>query len=126
MNERENKLARCETLGTCAWLLMDGMWLMEHDVLMLVFAFFSILFNLLIFKHAEKSFRSFGINAIVLLWVLMNIFWASGDVYEVQILITLAKGMFAFTLFVLPMLLFDFFRDSNASFSFKRFRIPRG
>lgn len=126
MNERENKLARCETLGTCAWLLMDGMWLIEHGALMLVFAFFSILFNALVFKYAEKSFRSFVINSIVLLWVLMNIFWASGDMYAMHILITLAKGMFAFTFFFLPMLLFDFFRNNKASFSFKRFRIPRG
>ena len=121
------KLDFCETGGSVFWFLADACWLFEWETALLIFSIPTIVLNVLVFRHIEKTWANICVTAAMNSWVLMNIFWALGDLHSSAQSVELAKAFFVLGLVFLFLAPAKGYKGAINAFAqyFKRFRFKK-
>jgi hypothetical protein len=122
-SDRKHLLEFIENVNTITWFLMDAFWMMEWSVIAHVMAVPVIVTGFLIVAISERVAHTVLAHISLNCWILMNVFWMSGDLMGVRSLVLIAKILF-FT--GLCMLFFSVLmpgKKNKTLSAFRRFKI---
>ena len=91
---RDKKLEMWETFGSVLWFLLDGAWMLDWRLGVTLLVAPAIFCNLLTIIYVEKLNGSLLAVLAVNSWLLMNVFWILGDMYQMGWALLWAKIAF--------------------------------
>jgi len=97
----EHRSIVVETIGSVSWLAMDAAWLFAWNTLAAGLAVPCVVANLLLFRYTKTSKAGMAVTASMNGWLLMNVAWMLGDVWEKPNLLVAAKVFCALATFLL-------------------------
>lgn len=99
--QREEMLVRIEVVCGVLWMLSDGSWLMQWQIVNLVAGILAIVCAVAIFFYQERRLVPMLVCCAGTCWLLMNVLWSVGDMAEPKIesFISTAQIMFFAALF---------------------------
>jgi hypothetical protein len=94
-NGRSGRLVVLETIGSLAWFLMDGCWMLGLGGAARALVLPTVVAHAAAFRYTERAAVDMAVTASVNCWVLMNVFWMMADLEGQSALLVPARIAFA-------------------------------
>lgn len=92
---RAGRLIVLETIGSLAWFLMDGCWMLGLGAAARALVLPTVVAHGAAFRYTERSLVDMAVTASVNCWVLMNVLWMIADLEDRPGLLPAARLAFA-------------------------------
>jgi hypothetical protein len=92
---RAGTLAAIEAIGSLAWFLMDGCWMLGLGGVARALVVPTVLAHWAAFRYTERSLVDMAVTASVNCWVLMNVLWMVADLEQRPALLGPARAALA-------------------------------
>lgn len=88
---RAGTLVVIEAIGSLAWFLMDGCWMLGLGGMARALVLPTVVAHWAAFRYTERSLVDMAVTASVNCWVLMNVLWMVADLEDRPVLLGPAR-----------------------------------